>query len=466
MGTNKDQLQAHQFMLRRVGSALTTHETDPEQPPFRRPVMAAFGGLVIAVLVGVAIWVFGLLVPRGDRFTATDVIAVEEETGARYVLLNGTLHPVANYTSALLALDRHAPVRMVSRSTLTGIPVGARIGIPDAPDSLPGKDQLLNGGWSVCDQSTVDGMDRSDRRPVLLVGRAPARAVAAGGRAVLAESAGRLYLLYDGHRHEIADRVDHALELDEESRISVEGTWLDTLPLGRPIAPDPVPGAGLASSAVPGMDLRTGQLLEVDSPGFGQGPGAAGQYYLVLRDRLRPVGGLQATIQQALGEHGARPVEVSNRALVGAPRTAPRRPEAGDPPWDRPAFMPVGDPNVAVCATFRPGEVVPRIVLGASLPAADRTTSAGPVRIAVPPGEAALIEVMLGGEERAGGGTVALVTDQGRLYPLADPRHVLAVLGYDGVRPVPITSALADRVPRGQSLSPANARRPIPGLRD
>src|SRR5262245_18229718 len=130
MGTNKDQAQAHQYMLQRVVSALTVHETDPEDPPFRRRISAAYGGLVIGALVLAGFWVFGLLVPGGDRFTATDVIAVEEETGARYVLLHGKLHPVLNYTSALLALDKHAEVRMVSHATLSGLPVGTPIGIP------------------------------------------------------------------------------------------------------------------------------------------------------------------------------------------------------------------------------------------------------------------------------------------------------------------------------------------------
>jgi ESX secretion system ATPase EccB len=133
-------------MLQRVISALTVGETDPEQPPFRRPIMAAIGALVIVVLSLGGTWVFGLLVPGGDRFTATDAVAVEKETGARFVLINGQLHPVLNYTSALLALDQHAAVRMVPRTTLAGIPAGAPIGIPGAPDSLPGAGQLLTGG--------------------------------------------------------------------------------------------------------------------------------------------------------------------------------------------------------------------------------------------------------------------------------------------------------------------------------
>jgi type VII secretion protein EccB len=457
MGTNKDQAQAQAFMLQRVISALTVHETDPEQPPFRRPLMAAIGGIVVGALVLAGFWVFGLLVPGGDRFTATDVIAVEEETGARYVLINGRLHPVVNYASALLALDKHAEVRVVSRATLAGIPVGAPIGIPDAPDSLPGKDELLTDGWSMCDQSTLDAQGKRRDTPVLLVGQEPTRAHTLTGQALLVHSGNRVYVVYDGYRHEIAAGVDVALELGKESPVTVDGTWLDTVPAGKPIAPIPLGDAGTPSGAVPGMTLVSGQLLAVDDGNSVQDK----QFYLVTGGQLLPVSPLQAAVQRVLGQFADPPVAVSNRALVGAARAAPARPTEDDPPWSRPPFVTVADPDATVCATFRPGSVVPGLVVGAILPSSVLAAPEGQVRVAVPPGQAALVEVMSSSDEQAGQGTIALVTDQGRLHPLDDPQHVLQVLGYDGVSPVRVTAVLADRVPRGRSLSPNAARVPV-----
>jgi hypothetical protein len=101
-------------------------------------------------------------------------------------------------------------------------------------------------------------------------------------------------------------------------------------------------------------------------------------------------------------------------------------------------------------------------VVGATLPAAVLDAPDGEIRVAVPAGQAAVIEVMTGPSEPPGQGTLALVTDQGRLYPLAEP-NVLAVLGLDGAAPVRITSVLADRVPKGQSLSQDAARTPVIG---
>lgn len=457
MGTNKDQAQAQAFMLQRVISALTVHETDPEQPPFRRPLMAAIASIVVGGLVMAGFWVYGLLVPGGDQFTATDVIAVEEETGARYVLINGRLHPVVNYTSALLALDKHADVEVVPRATLAGIPVGPPIGIPDAPDSLPGKDSLLTGGWSTCDQSIVDDSGTRQDTPVILVGQSPRRGHTLAGEALLVHSGGHVYVVYAGYRHEIAAGVDVALELGKESPVTVTGTWLDTVPAGKPIAPIPLSDAGTPSGAVPGLPLVSGQLLVVDDGVSVRDK----QFYLVTGGALLPVSPLRAAVQRVLGPHADPPVTVTNRALVNATRATPTRPTEDDPPWARPPFVTVADPDTTVCAHFRPGAAVPDVVVGATLPSSVLAAPAGQVRVAVPPGRAALVEVMSGPAEQRGQGTVALVTDQGRLHPLADPRHVPQVLGYDGVAPVRVTAVVADRVPRGKPLSPEAARVPV-----
>jgi type VII secretion protein EccB len=454
VATNKSQLQAHQFMLQRVISALTVGETDPEQPPFRRPTMAALGAIALAVLSLAGVWVYGLLVPGGDRFTATDTIAVEQETGARYVLTDGQLHPVLNYTSALLALDQHAGVRMVPHSTLAGIPVGVPIGIPGAPDSLPGPSQLLTGAWSACDQSTPDGQGTLQQTVTLLVGHQPHGGSQLANQALLVRSGNELYVLYQGFRHEVTAGVDVALGLRTESMATVSGSWLDMVPSGRPLAPMQVPGAGQASSAIPGMSLVTGQVLQIGD----------NQFYLVVGNALQQIGPLQASIQEVVGPHPGPPTIVPGSAVLNTTQLAPQLSESGDPPWTRPQFATVADPQAAICASFPPGNAVPQLVVGAGLSAADHgaPTNAG-VAVAVPSGSAALIEVMASPNAQPGQGTVALVTDQGRLYPVDDPQHELAVLGLDGATPVRITSVLADAVPEGPSLSAAAARLPASG---
>jgi drug/metabolite transporter (DMT)-like permease len=109
MASKRDQLHAYQFLVQRTVSALVTRETDPEQPPFRRPGTAAFAGIGIALVALAAVGVYGLINPGGnDSWRDGRSVIVEKETGTRYVYLNQRLHPVENYTSALLAIGTAA----------------------------------------------------------------------------------------------------------------------------------------------------------------------------------------------------------------------------------------------------------------------------------------------------------------------------------------------------------------------
>jgi hypothetical protein len=119
MATRKDQLQSHQFLGQRMVSALVTRDSDPEQPPFRRPLNAAIGSFVIAFLALAVVAVYGLVVPGGNKAWQTgELVIVEKETGTRYVYLDGRLHPVTNYVSALLALGKNSATKQVSRKSL------------------------------------------------------------------------------------------------------------------------------------------------------------------------------------------------------------------------------------------------------------------------------------------------------------------------------------------------------------
>jgi len=57
----------------------------------------------------------------------------------------------------------------------------------------------------------------------------------------------------------------------------------------------------------------------------------------------------------------------------------------------------------------------------------------------------------------AGSGTVSVITDTGRSYPLAG-RELLPKLGYGDVKPRQIPSELVTLLPKGPSLDPARAR--------
>ncbi|WP_433269092.1 type VII secretion protein EccB [Actinosynnema sp. CS-041913] len=476
MASKRDQLQAYQFSVQRATSALVTGETDPEQPPFRRPVGASFAGVALALVALACVGVYGMVVPGGNNaWRKDDAVIVEKETGTRYVYLNERLHPVANYASALLLIGGHGRTERVSRDSLVGVPRGPRLGIADAPDALPGPDRLLSGSWSLCSAPAGDAAGHRVEESVLLVGVAPGHGVGLGERALLVESTptGERFLVWRGHRHRIEDygAVGTGLALTTQPWAKVGRSWLDVLPDGAPIGPIGVPRAGEPSTAVPGRpDLLVGTLLVVRTSGGGL------QHYLAEPESLRPITELQYDIQRAYAPSlaaypGGEPsaVPLAPALAAGARRQEPAAAEHAAPAA-RPGIARLPDREVAVCATVEPGQAVPHLVVGATLPPADPLTTTTrrdergtPLadRVHVPPGWAAVVEAMPSADAPVG--TFTVVTDLGRRYPVARP-EVLGMLGYAAARPVRLPAGLVVRLPEGPGLDPdAAARQPSGG---
>jgi type VII secretion protein EccB len=255
MASRRDELRAHQFLKQRAVSALVVQQTDPEQPPFRRSGVGAWGSLALALL-GLAIaGVLGLFTHKSTpKLEAGKAVIVEKGTGARFVFLNGRLEPVANYSSALLILGDHLGTQNLDRSALAGVPRGPTVGIAGAPDELPDSKQLLPGGWTMCSQPAMSGSGGRVDRSVLLVGRDASGGAVLTDRATLVSVAAthKQYLIWHGYRHEIADprAVSAGLALASESSIPVASAWVDVLPAGPTLAPIPVAGSGGASRAL------------------------------------------------------------------------------------------------------------------------------------------------------------------------------------------------------------------------
>ncbi|UVS79622.1 type VII secretion protein EccB [Actinokineospora sp. UTMC 2448] len=458
MATKRDQLHAHQFLAQRAVSALVTRETDPEQPPFRRPLGAAFGGVALAAVVLVGFGVWGLLSPGGNRaWAGGERVIIEKETGTRYVYLDGRLHPVANYSSALLALNRHAETQTVSRDSLAGVPRGPRIGIPGAPDALPGPDMVLGGGWTLCSEPTATPTGDTVQRTALLVGQEAAGGAPLGRDALVVEvqGSGERHLVHEGYRHRIADPATVGLALGAATVVRVAPAVVDVLPAGEPIAPIPVPKAGTASTAVPGHALEIGQLVV-----------GGDRHYLVEATRLRPISALQYDIQRAYqptaaAYDGEQPVAIPLELIALADAEVAAEPPAADadPPATRPTLAAPPRPTPTTCLTFTPSTGLPQVTLDPPLPPADpmtitpgRTVAGLPLadRLVVPPGSIAVVEAIP--SPTAPAGTLTVVTDLGMAYPLAD-RAVLEILGYAATPPIRLPTPLVARVPQGPALS-------------
>jgi type VII secretion protein EccB len=473
MASRKDQLQAHQFSVQRMVSALVTRESDPEHPPFKRPATAAFGSVAIAIVALAGVWVYGLVVPGGSKSWASgDAVIVEKETGTRYVYVDGHLRPVTNYASALLALGKYADTKRVSRKSLRGVPRGPRIGIVDAPDALPSKDRLLTGAWTFCSQPAVDPAGTPTSESVLMVGEQPASGQTMEDDAMLVEviETGDWYLISKGYRHKIekSDAAIIGLALRSVPWARVGEAFVAALPDGQRIAPIKPAGIGQPSRAIPDRPRTLiGQLFVVKTPGGGV------QYYLAGKDKPIPITELQLDIQLAYkpmkAAYGGKAPQLIELGLLSIGQAEPPAADTdpGQAPRTRPQFVAPRDGQGTVCAIFPAGGGVPTISVDPQLPPRDPdtvTAHRGPMgtaladRVLVPPGTAAVIEVMP--TDHAPAGTVAIVTDMGRAYPLADPA-VLEVLGYQNVSPVQVRAELVSRLPQGSGLNPSAATQSV-----
>src|SRR5215218_8560512 len=131
--SRSDQLHSYQFAVRRVVSAVAAHESNPARPPGRRAGVTLLAGALVAALglAGFAVW--GLVQPGGStRWRSGQSVIVEKESGAKFVFVDGVLHPVANYSSALLIVGAPRTIS-VARRSLAGVPRGVPLGIAGAP---------------------------------------------------------------------------------------------------------------------------------------------------------------------------------------------------------------------------------------------------------------------------------------------------------------------------------------------
>ncbi len=463
MGSRRDQLQSHQFLIQRVVSALVLRDTDPAGSPLRRSAGAGVASVLLAAVALGGVAGYGLLRPGGNtRWQSGPAVIVEKETGARYVHLDGVLHPVLNYTSARLIIGADADTVSVSRDSLAGVPRGATLGIPDAPDALPRGSDLLRGTWQVCTRREADETGTQRASTVLVIGQRPTGGRPLTDQALLAAGAdGTVYLIWHGHRHLVRDAklVLPALGFGQEQPVPVGTAWLTALPAGADLGRVPVARRGTAVPALPGA--RVGQVFVSATQGGSR------QFYLVQPDGLAPITQVQADI--LLGDPDtARAYPGRKAAAISMPpadaATAPRSASPVGPAGD--TSMPTRTPTLArpatdggtACAVIADARSAPEVVLDAAVPGgglAPTGTGGTADKIRIGPGHGVLVEAMSAPD--ATGGALSLVSDQGERFPLSGPEAVAAI-GYRGIRPVRLPASVVALLPSGPALDPAAAR--------
>jgi type VII secretion protein EccB len=467
MWTQRDQVQAYQFLRRRAVSALQFGDANSPVAPGRRVGLGTVVGLGCALLVAGVFGVHGFLRPSGGDRSRPGQVVIEKETGAAFVLgSDGALHPMLNYASARLLAGGSAPTVVLSRRALAGAARGVPLGIPGAPASLPAADTLVGAGWAVCSRPPdAPGGARKDLTTTVLIGVRPAGTPLAADRALIVRDAqGTRYAVIDGVRHRIRGAAAVAVGYDAAPATQVEPAWLNAVPAGPDLAVIAVPGSGASGPRVGARDTRVGQVLAVATVGAGT------RFYLVVTAGLAPVSQTEAalvlaaaTARAAYPDAQPRPVVVS-AADVAAAGPVAAAPATGLPARTPPATDPAGATACAVVDTGGTASI--QLAGGDPLPAGARAV---PVRgsgsqladaVYLPPGTGALLVARPA--PQAPGGTRYFVSDQGIRFPVPGDTEQ-AALGYGGRAPVPVAAPLLQALPAGPALASTAAQQVATG---
>jgi type VII secretion protein EccB len=429
--------------------------------------MTALISLVIAALAVGAAAIYGLLTGSSSTNVRDEsAVFLEKGSGARYVYLasDQKLHPVLNYTSGLLIANATEP-KLVSttRKKLATVPLGDPIGIPDAPDSLPGagKDDLLTGPWSVC---TAAADLTSRPRSTLLVGDQLADGTVASpetgtGQALVVRDAtdrdaflvyGNRRFLIPGNRY---DAVLRAFRWGDRQAWPVAAAWINAVPVGPDVRPLDINGFG-GQSGVP-QAPQIGRLITDGK-----------QWAVALADGAAAVTEVQALLLQT-DPDAFTPVTVEGQVFNNLPGSRTRLSDAGDTDGLPSTVPALAATPTRACMTLPVGSNGAGIRINPTVPAgaAVSGTAGAPGGVQadlvhVPRGKGAVVVATASPTAPASTGTVSIVTDTGRRYPVA-AREVLAKLGYAGVTPKQVPSQMIALLPQGPSLDPARARQVV-----
>jgi type VII secretion protein EccB len=455
MQSRRDLVQAYQYSAGRLVAALTTGDTGQGRSPFRQSGLGITLGIIIAAVASGGLAVYGLVRPAPSAAWRTPgTIVVRQETGTRFVYLGGQLHPVANYSSALLAASAagaSAPaIQYVPGSKLTSVPEGKEIGIPGAPDALPAAGALLSSRWAVCTDPATPGGTVADLAPGAMAPVPP-------DDRMLVVRPGHEYVIWDNVRfpvHSTADLV--ALGLGNAEPVKVSAAWLGELLPGPRLAATPIRNAGRPGATVAGTKHHVGDL-------FTTGAGGVQQHYVLLADGLAPVSRTEFALRQAVP--GVRaPASITPADVAAAPASSDKS-------------LLISQPDILGGSVFQPGAwamcVLPR---GAGPGGRAGLATASPSSIAaarltggrgalVPRGAGVLAAAPATGSAAGGLGLgtqqLYLITDAGEKFPVSGS-GTAAALGYGGVTAAVLPAPVLGLIPTGPDLSVAAAGKTVP----
>lgn len=312
--TTRWQVSGYRFLVRRMEHALVRRDVRMLHDPMRSQSRALAVGAVVACLGLAACAALALIRPQDKIGNAS--IVVGKDSGAMFVVVDGTLHPVLNLASARLIVGEPAKPVIVAESEIGTRPRGALVGIPGAPSALPSDTESDGRPWTVCDSVGAGGHPSATTTVVVGEPSWSDRTAPLGeGWALLVAHSDETFLVYDGHRAplDLSDRaVTRALGLEGAQARPISSGLLNAIPETVPIAAPAVPGAGTAPDyEIAGRTV--GSVVKVKR-------GDDARYYVVLRSGVQEVSEATAVLIQFSDSQGLSEVPtVAPDALAQAP---------------------------------------------------------------------------------------------------------------------------------------------------
>jgi type VII secretion protein EccB len=449
--TTRLHVSGSRFLLRRMEHALVRGDVRMLDDPLRAQSLSLICGVILAVIVVAVCAVLGFLRPPSTLGSAPIVIV--RDSGALYVRVGDTVHPVLNLASARLIAGTPADPEPVSAAAVNSAKRGPLVGIPGAPIAITSPLGDDASGWAVCDDATsttviagVLGNELVSGRSILVVPRS--------------ESAATTYLLYNGWRARVDLRnlaVVRALKLDRVTPHPVSRALLEAIPEARPIAAPEIPSAGAPS---PLRGFPVGSVVRVVRA-------ADEEYYVVLVQGVQRIGQVAADLIRFTNSHSDRDIVTVAPDLVGSLPILDTLPVS-----EFPERGGVSD-DAIVCAQWQLGatDANTAVLVGKSIGVEDpvplgQADGDGPSVDAVflPPGRSAYVRSIGVAGDGASTGALYFVNDSGVVFGLRD-EETAKQLGLTGT-PVPAPWPVLARLPRGPELSKdaaSIARDTVPG---
>jgi type VII secretion protein EccB len=449
-------VSGYRFLLRRIECALLGRDIRAVNEPIRAPMQSLMTGSVLAIITLAGCAVLAVVRPQPAADNAP--IVMGKRSGALYVRVGETLHPVLNLASARLIVRTNADPLPIPESELGDGNRGPLLGIPGAPQfvGMPLAEDELR--WTVCDT----GASASPGTTVIIgQADAPRSRPLASEESLLVRpvSGGSTYLLYDGRRAVVnlgEPAVVRALGLDGRVPLPVSSTLLNAVPEAPPIAAPRIPNAGDRGPAgLPGFPV--GSVLRISRAN-------GDEYYVVLGHGIQRVGQVAADLLRFTDSRGTR------TAISIAPdtvRTIPTVTDLAVATFPDRVRLPLNADGTTLCASWRHGAsggvAIWFLVGGLPIPAGQepvklsQADGKGPAIDAayLPPGRCAYVRATGLSGDNPSAGTRYLITDTGARFAIHDDdaAHDLGLPDTAIAAPWPVLAKL----PAGPELSRAKA---------